>query len=506
MWETVPMSFKKLGATVAFIMVAFPLCASALTSEELRAQITALLAQIATLQQQLDAQGGGATTQGTSSACPRLTQNLRYGAQGDEVMELQQFLYDEGLLDESAMVGFYGMNTQRAVQEWQRAHNVISSGTPDTTGYGAVGPRTRSAIASACARRTTTPGTTNPNTCPTYPPISCPAGQKAQEQPLNTQGCRPQAQCVQDVVISFRGAPTSGPSPLSVTFTLANANPSGTYTINFGDGSSAAFPAGSSATQYHTYTAQGTFTATLSEQLVCSAGVCTDTPRAAGSVTVSVQRPAVVALATVAIGNASGTAPLATQFVLSGANRERAYVVDYGDGEFGVFTLNGTSGSLTHVYTRGGTFTPVVTEREQCSGSACTGYSRSVGSFLVRAAAAPSQAGATANITASTTPFTTTFTVLNPVSGYYYTIAYGDGSTGVFPATAAPTLQKTYATAGSFSAVITEKACSTASCSASTRTVATFAITASAPPTAYSQGYYQGGYYSQGGYGDSGGN
>ena len=501
------MSFKKLGAIAAFVVVGLPVFAGALTSDELRTQIAALLTQIAALQQQLEAQGGGSTTPGTNSACPRLTQNLRYGSQGDEVMELQQFLYEEGLLEESAMVGFYGANTQRAVQNWQRTHNVITSGTPDTTGYGAVGPRTRAAIRAACAAGTTTPNP-NPGTCPTYAAVSCPAGQKIQEQPLNAQGCRPQAQCVQDVTVTFTGTPTSGASPLSVTFKLGNANPSGNYTISFGDGSAAAFPAGSSGTQYHTYTAQGTFTASLSEQLGCSGGVCTGTPRAVGNVTISVQRPVIVALATVAIGNASGTAPLATQFVLSGANRERAYVIEYGDGEFGVFALNGTSASLTHVYTRGGTFTPVVTEREQCSGSACTGYSRSIGSFLVRAAAAPSQAGAAANITSSTTPFTTTFTVLNPVTGYYYTIVYGDGGTGVFPVAAAPVLQHAYTTAGSYSAVITEKACGTAACSAATRTVATFGITATAPPSTYSQGTYydggdrSGGSYSQGGYSD----
>ncbi|MBP9669495.1 MAG: peptidoglycan-binding protein, partial [Candidatus Pacebacteria bacterium] len=301
------MSLKKLGALAVFVVVGLPVFAGALTSDELRAQIAALLTQIAALQQQLESQGGGSTTPGTNSACPRLTQNLRYGSQGDEVMELQQFLYAEGLLDESAMVGFYGTNTQRAVQTWQRTHNVISSGTPETTGYGAVGPKTRAAIAAACAAGTTTPP--SPGTCPSYPALTCPAGQVVQEQPLGTNGCRPQAQCVQDQSVTFRGTPTSGPSPLSVTFTLGNANATGNYTINFGDGSSAAFPAGSSATQYHTYTAQGTFTATLTEQLGCSGGVCSGTPLAAGSVTIAVQRPAIAALATVAIGNASGTAP-----------------------------------------------------------------------------------------------------------------------------------------------------------------------------------------------------
>ena len=45
----------------------------------------------------------------------------------------------------------FGKLTEAAVQQWQSSHGLVSSGTAATTGYGAVGPKTRAAIASACS-------------------------------------------------------------------------------------------------------------------------------------------------------------------------------------------------------------------------------------------------------------------------------------------------------------------------------------------------------------------
>src|SRR3989338_5719950 len=74
-----------------------------------------------------------------------LTKNLALGSRGAEVTELQTFLTSLGLLA-SEPTGYYGVLTQAAVQAYQRQNNIVSSGSPSTTGYGAVGPKTRNFI------------------------------------------------------------------------------------------------------------------------------------------------------------------------------------------------------------------------------------------------------------------------------------------------------------------------------------------------------------------------
>ena len=39
--------------------------------------------------------------------------------------------------------GYFGTLTQSAVQAFQCTESIVCSGSPDTTGFGAVGPRTR---------------------------------------------------------------------------------------------------------------------------------------------------------------------------------------------------------------------------------------------------------------------------------------------------------------------------------------------------------------------------
>jgi peptidoglycan hydrolase-like protein with peptidoglycan-binding domain len=73
---------------------------------------------------------------------------------------VQRFLQGEGVFTGNA-TGYFGPLTQEAVQKWQAAHGIVSSGTPDTTGYGAVGPSTRSAFYARC-HTTPTPSATAP--------------------------------------------------------------------------------------------------------------------------------------------------------------------------------------------------------------------------------------------------------------------------------------------------------------------------------------------------------
>lgn len=75
-----------------------------------------------------------------------LSRNLSYGAQGDDVKSLQNFLVSRGHLTADSTTGFFGALTQAAVKAFQAANGIVSSGSPETTGYGNVGPSTRSKI------------------------------------------------------------------------------------------------------------------------------------------------------------------------------------------------------------------------------------------------------------------------------------------------------------------------------------------------------------------------
>lgn len=76
-----------------------------------------------------------------------ITQTLATGSSGSEVRELQTFLAaDATLYPEGLVTGYYGTLTQRAVERYQCTSNIVCSGTPATTGYGSVGPRTMASI------------------------------------------------------------------------------------------------------------------------------------------------------------------------------------------------------------------------------------------------------------------------------------------------------------------------------------------------------------------------
>jgi len=66
------------------------------------------------------------------------------------VIQLQQFLIGQNLLSNDSVTGYFGAHTQAAVQAFQKSQAIVSSGNPATTGYGAVGPKTRAAFASDC--------------------------------------------------------------------------------------------------------------------------------------------------------------------------------------------------------------------------------------------------------------------------------------------------------------------------------------------------------------------
>ncbi len=92
--------------------------------------------------------GNNGTPVPTTPAVPAsgsITQNLSVGDSGLEVTLLQQLLTSDGDYT-GPMTGYYGSLTEQAVQAFQTKYGIVTYGTPDTTGYGAVGPKTRNQL------------------------------------------------------------------------------------------------------------------------------------------------------------------------------------------------------------------------------------------------------------------------------------------------------------------------------------------------------------------------
>ena len=85
------------------------------------------------------------------------TRTLKKGMQNNDVKKLQEFLAtDPSIYPEGLTTGYFGELTEKAVQRFQTKHNIVSSGTPQTTGYGLVGPKTRAKLLSVLKNTPTT--------------------------------------------------------------------------------------------------------------------------------------------------------------------------------------------------------------------------------------------------------------------------------------------------------------------------------------------------------------
>ena len=93
----------------------------------------------------------GWPTASQSGQCAYFTHDLFSGATdastNGQVSTLQQ------LLGVSPVSGYFGPLTEQAVEQWQSSHGVVATGTPHTTGFGFVGPRTRQLL--GCTGTTT---------------------------------------------------------------------------------------------------------------------------------------------------------------------------------------------------------------------------------------------------------------------------------------------------------------------------------------------------------------
>jgi hypothetical protein len=209
--------------------------ASADTISDLKAQLQAVLDRIDLLKAELLAiESGGSNA---SPSCLNINTNLRLGMQSQQVQDLQVFLSkDPSIYPEGITSGYFGRLTEKAVQRWQAKYGVINYGTAATTGYGAVGPKTRSAMMASCTSDPVAPGADN--------------------------------------VIDFAFTTPSGQAPYdSVAKLIVLESQCMSYKIDWGDGTEPTTYSAPSTTNcgtglttrtlLHTYTEMGNYTATL---------------------------------------------------------------------------------------------------------------------------------------------------------------------------------------------------------------------------------------------------
>ena len=396
------------GATTALLIL--PVLTSAQTVDELRAQAQALLIKIQQLQQQLGATpvanpGTGVVID--SSTCPQIGRVLYIGDTGDDVTRLQQFLArDPSIYPEAIISGYYGTLTEAAVQRWQARFNIVSSGTPATTGFGQAGPRTAAAMSLQCS---------------TYGGGYGGGG--------NTGGT---------VGGYISVTPISGNAPLTVrveaTVNTVNSCTGATYIIEYGDGtntSSIPVPGGNCQQMIqsftHTYQNPGTYLVALSS----GAHRTTATVVVTGAGT---QPPSTGTSDSISASPTSGDAPLSVQF--SGTmNGSRScdggvYTLVFGDGQstqlsYPADGCQAYSFNITHEYSSAGTLTARLyrgTQTSSVSASVTITVSGSSVSDSLEVAPTSGQA-----------PLSVSFSgVINgskSCNGGTYTLSFGDGQT-----------------------------------------------------------------------------
>ncbi|MDP2648411.1 MAG: PKD domain-containing protein, partial [bacterium] len=381
------------GTVLAAVLIVAPLQQSYAqnntdsSDNSVAAQISHLLELVASLQAQLAELRGHTTTvteDPTTSerVCPVLSRTLYLGMQGRDVGELQKFLRSTGDYTYPEITNYFGPATQEAVQRWQGRKGIVSSGNPDTTGFGVVGPQTRSVL---CGRsipvvppKSVAP--TSVTSCSTDQYLIC-----------ATDGgpcrCIPQDGNRSPIVNSFSGPTTLGVNQTG-TWTIDASDPeNGTlsYDLDWGDFvsedsvigqiyaiASSAFR--QSNTFQHSYSRAGTYTVTVTVR--DNAG---NETRTTSTVRVGAEKPS--DNVTFSASPTSGSAPLTTTFraKLPVAGE---YALNFGDntatltfsvreGACSDGTDHATCGlsldAARHTYTSPGTYTATLTDPGGCT-------------------------------------------------------------------------------------------------------------------------------------------
>jgi PKD repeat protein len=324
-------------ALPASAMMPLPPSTSALTTAQISAVISLLQsfgadqAIVANVQAAL----GGIVSSDIS--CIALSRNLTLGAKGTDVSNMQNYLIAKGHLASGYNTGYYGSMTAQAVGKLQVNLGIVSS--PKDAAYGFVGPITRAKI-----------------------------------------GCGSEVQ--QKAAIS--ATPTSGHAPLAVSFVGSKVTGGSQYILDYGDGANSGPLAALDVCMHlsdgsggcpkvssdHTYTAAGTYTATLEPYIACMWSnprcMIATMPLATTKIVVTGDSSSQSFSAT----PTSGTAPLTVSF--GGVVQGEMYRIEYGDGTSGIGKVecataaascntNGTmSVDASYVYRAPGTYSAML--------------------------------------------------------------------------------------------------------------------------------------------------
>lgn len=238
---------------------------------------------------------------------------------------------------------------------------------------------------------------------------------------------------------SFTASQSSGRAPLWVSFSLWNASQTGTYYIDFGDGTDGQWSevsCGGTSTgrcfnTTHTYAKPGTYTATATVAPNCPApqgAVCTMVLGIVGTLTITVTGDSATTPSFTA-SPTSGSAPLAVTYSVSGGANED--YVDFGDGQR--LAINGAGGSVTHFYYTPGAYTARLLKKDQTPYAGVNPIQISVtsggGTSNPRFSAAP---------TSGASPLNVSFTLTGGQSSGRYYIDFGDGTDGTWNETGCP--------------------------------------------------------------------
>ena len=80
----------------------------------------------------------------TATVAAAFEEGLSFGASGDQVKQLQEFLAAVGFMEEHHATGFFGDVTRSALISFQKSHKLIDSEV--SPGAGRVGPQTKAII------------------------------------------------------------------------------------------------------------------------------------------------------------------------------------------------------------------------------------------------------------------------------------------------------------------------------------------------------------------------
>ncbi len=426
----------KYATALAAGLAALPLFAYAQTTDQsaLYAQLQQLMQQVSALQAQLGQGQSSAATQSSginaiaqqagvrvvdSSACPQIGRSLKMGSSGDDVTRLQQFLArDTSVYPEGQVSGYYGSLTAAAVRRWQTKYNIVSSGSPESTGYGVVGPRTAAAISLQCSN---------------YGGGS--------ESPVGGY---------------IQVSPISGSAPLTVnvqaTVNTTNSCAGAIYTLSWGDGAPAQqIPVSSndctqkSQTYTHVYTYGGTYQVALSagsHRTTATVTVYgTAAPVGYGQQTTGVQYQT---NDTINVSPITGGAPLTVTFsgvvntpLASECTSNCADIILFGDGTVQNVPLPMTGGSqtysFTHTYNSVGTYAVSFYHGPVSAG-------RLVGNTTVTVGSGSSSSGSTnygpfsvtPNVSGNPLSVSASFTLPTACTGY--DLSWGDGTSDIVQA------------------------------------------------------------------------